>query len=94
MDKCALNKWRMKERADAKAGEHFRENCLRDLANAIDRGDVAVGQAVIDLDDDDDDIGESYMEWLSKDLERQKKEQKIEVQKRDAEVALQKRERG
>jgi hypothetical protein len=92
MDRKAHLQWKEKERQDEKADEEFRGNCLRDLASAIDKGDVADGQVLINLDEHNSDVGESYMEWLSKDIARQKREQEIARQKRVEEIAGQKRE--
>jgi hypothetical protein len=91
MDRKANLQWREKERQDEKADEQFRESCLRELASAIERGDLADGQALVDLDDDGE-VGEPYMEWLSKDIARQKREREIAIQKREQEIEHLKRE--
>jgi hypothetical protein len=68
MDKAAYDIWYKIEAENAKAEAQFLDACRRgDIANVS----VEVG----DDDIDDEDIGEPYLEWLARDLARQKKEQ-------------------
>src|SRR5260370_278548 len=60
MDRKAHLQWREKEQQDEKADEQFRGDCLRDLASAIHKGDVADGQVIIDLDEHNRAIGQWY----------------------------------
>jgi hypothetical protein len=67
MDRMAVLRWREKESEDQKAELYFRETCRRELADAF--GDAA-DEALYE-----NNIEESYMEWLKKDIARQKQEQ-------------------
>jgi len=70
MDKVAYDKWRVVQVEDANAENQFQKACQRgDIANSS----VEIGDD--DEDEDEDDIGEPYLEWLAKDLARQKIEQ-------------------
>jgi hypothetical protein len=72
MDRTASKRWREKEREDERAEQNFRETCRRELADAF--GDAA-DEAFYE-----DNIGESYMEWLKKDIAPQKQQQEQDVQ--------------
>ncbi len=66
MDRIASKRWKEKEREDERAEQYFRETCRRGLADTFgDAADEALHE---------DNIGESYMEWLKKDTARQKQQ--------------------
>jgi hypothetical protein len=73
MDRKAHMQWKEKERQNETVNVQFQENCLKDLANAIERGEIAGDQALIEVDDQDSDVGEPFMEWLKKDIAGQRR---------------------